>query len=51
MDSLTTPPSSEGVNWLVPNEPISISPAQIKEFVQAVGGENAHLLAGPTLQN
>lgn len=59
MGSLTTPPCSEGVNWFVANEPISVSPDQIKKFVQAVGGENARplqalnnrLLAGPTLQN
>lgn len=59
MGSLTTPPCSEGVNWFVANEPINVSPEQIKKFVQAVGGENARplqalnnrLLAGPMQQN
>jgi carbonic anhydrase len=30
--SLTTPPCSEGVQWIVMNEPIEMSPAQIKAF-------------------
>lgn len=30
--SLTTPPCSEGVNWMVLKQPITLSPAQIKAF-------------------
>lgn len=38
--SLTTPPCSEGVNWLVMQQPITASKEQIKEF-QAVYPNNA----------
>lgn len=38
--SLTTPPCSEGVEWIVLEEAIEASPQQIKQFVNAVG-ENA----------
>ncbi len=34
--SLTTPPCSEGVNWMVLKEPIELSPEQIKAFVKTV---------------
>lgn len=37
MGSLTTPPCSEGVNWFVPTEPISISSAQLQKFAKATG--------------
>ena len=30
--SLTTPPCSEGVNWMVMATPNSIAPAQVKQF-------------------
>jgi len=38
--SLTTPPCSEGVRWIVMNEPIEMSPAQIAAF-KAVFSHNA----------
>lgn len=34
--SLTTPPCSEGVNWIVMNKPIEVSEAQIKKFTSIV---------------
>ena len=37
--SLTTPPCSEGVTWLVLNEPIQMSKAQIEE-VKAIIKDN-----------
>lgn len=59
MGSLTTPPCSEGVNWFVASEAITVSQDQIDKFLHAVGGENARplqalnnrLLSGPTQQN
>ena len=30
--SLTTPPCSEGVAWVIPDEPLSLSPVQIATF-------------------
>ena len=30
--SLTTPPCSEGVNWMVLATPVNVAPAQVKQF-------------------
>jgi len=38
--SLTTPPCSEGVNWLVLKNPIEMSEAQIKAFTGVIGKSN-----------
>jgi carbonic anhydrase len=38
--SLTTPPCSEGVNWVVMNDPIEVSAEQIEKF-SAIVGKNA----------
>ncbi len=38
--SLTTPPCSEGVRWLVIQEPQTISAAQIEKFEKAMGENN-----------
>lgn len=38
--SLTTPPCSEGVNWLVMKNPIEMSEAQIKTFISIIGKSN-----------
>ncbi|MDO9265753.1 MAG: carbonic anhydrase [Sulfurimonas sp.] len=38
--SLTTPPCSEGVRWLVLKSYSTISPAQVKEFSKALNGVN-----------
>ena len=38
--SLTTPPCSENVRWLVVCEPIELSRAQIEQFAQVVGENN-----------
>jgi carbonic anhydrase len=35
--SLTTPPCSEGVNWFVMKEPVTVSAAQVQTFVTMVG--------------
>ncbi len=39
--SLTTPPCSEGVNWLVLKQPVTASEQQIKQFHAAMGDDNA----------
>jgi carbonic anhydrase len=39
--SLTTPPCTEGVQWIVLSQPITASPAQILTIRQAVHGSNA----------
>jgi carbonic anhydrase len=39
--SLTTPPCSEGVNWLVLKQPITASSAQIEQLHAAMGHANA----------
>jgi carbonic anhydrase len=41
--SLTTPPCSENVNWLVMKTPIEVSDTQVKQFLKLIG-ENARLL-------
>jgi len=38
--SLTTPPCSEGVRWLVMKEPITMSPDQITALKNAIGFDN-----------
>jgi carbonic anhydrase len=39
--SLTTPPCSEGVNWLVMKHPITASGEQIEQFARLMGHSNA----------
>jgi carbonic anhydrase len=41
MGSLTTPPCTEGLHWVVMASHITASPAQIAEIRQALGGANA----------
>jgi carbonic anhydrase len=38
--SLTTPPCSEGVTWLVMKEPVTASKAQIAHFARVMGHPN-----------
>lgn len=38
--SLTTPPCSEGVVWLVMKEPVTASPVQMEEFKRVMGHPN-----------
>ena len=38
--SLTTPPCSEGVRWLVLKHPVTASKAQIETFTRLMGGSN-----------
>ena len=38
--SLTTPPCSEGVKWMVLGKNLKVSKAQIEKFAHAVGGHN-----------
>jgi carbonic anhydrase len=38
--SLTTPPCSEGVNWMVLNEPIAMSSQQLSALRSAIGTSN-----------
>jgi carbonic anhydrase len=38
--SLTTPPCSEGVKWMVMKKPLTISKAQVEKFAHAVHGHN-----------
>ncbi|ESA33000.1 carbonic anhydrase [Leptolyngbya sp. Heron Island J] len=39
--SLTTPPCSETVNWIVMKETITVSLLQVDRFIQAIGKRNA----------
>lgn len=39
--SLTTPPCTEGVTWIVMKEPVDVTPAQVKAFQQRVIAANA----------
>ncbi len=45
MGSLTTPPCSEGVNWYVLTQPISVGMEQVRRFAAAVGGNNRPIQA------
>lgn len=38
--SLTTPPCSEGVRWLVLENPVSVSRAQVEQFAAVLPGPN-----------
>ncbi|WP_119395241.1 carbonic anhydrase [Salinibius halmophilus] len=38
--SLTTPPCSEGVNWMVMKDTLTVSEAQVKQLLAAMGGHN-----------
>lgn len=38
--SLTTPPCSEGVKWMVLEQPVSLSREQLSKFRQTLGGPN-----------
>jgi carbonic anhydrase len=38
--SLTTPPCTEGVWWMVLKSPVTASEEQIKQFVRAIGHHN-----------
>ncbi|HEY5715510.1 MAG TPA: carbonic anhydrase [Psychromonas sp.] len=38
--SLTTPPCSEGVRWLVLKESVAVSAEQVKAFAEVLGGPN-----------
>jgi len=38
--ALTTPPCSEGVQWMLMKNPIEISSAQVKQFVDLIGHNN-----------
>ena len=40
MGSLTTPPCSEGVNWYVLTQPISVGMEQVRKLIAAVGANN-----------
>lgn len=39
--SLTTPPCTEGVRWLVTKAPLTVSKAQVEAFVSAIHGPNS----------
>ncbi len=44
--SLTTPPCTEGVDWFVMKDPISLSAAQVEKFVSLVGHNARPVQAG-----
>jgi carbonic anhydrase len=44
--SLTTPPCSEGVRWIVVKSPASVSKAQVEQFSKAVGVANNRPVQG-----
>lgn len=50
--SLTTPPCTEGVNWLVLKEPIAVSAEQLNAFKQLIGANSRPVqqLEGRTLE-
>lgn len=44
--SLTTPPCTEGLQWVVFEEPITVSPAQVATLKKAADGPNARPVQG-----
>jgi len=42
--SLTTPPCSEGVNWMVLKTPVEVSEAQIKQFNSMMHNNNRPIM-------
>jgi carbonic anhydrase len=52
--SLTTPPCSEGVRWIVMKQPMTVSKAQIEQFQKTLGFANNRpvqpVLARPVLR-
>lgn len=45
--SLTTPPCSEGVQWIIMKEPLKLSKAQIEALQSALGGPNHRPVQDP----
>lgn len=43
MGSLTTPPCSEGVNWFVLDEPVTVGQAQLEKFAAAISANSRPL--------
>jgi len=43
MGSLTTPPCSEGVNWFVLDEPVTVGQAQLEKFATAISANSRPL--------
>jgi carbonic anhydrase len=44
--SLTTPPCSEGIEWIVMEEPITVSMKEVLKLIEAAGGTNARPVQG-----